>query len=69
MAVMGVAWQIGFIVGPAVGTSLLAAAPTLAWPLIAAVCLAAAGYALALERHIPERAQRTQSATGVTLRA
>lgn len=46
-------WELGYVVGPAIGGFVLAAAPFALWPLAAAVCLAAALAAFALERRIP----------------
>ena len=59
MAVMGFSWQLGFIVGPSVGGVLLAVAPDLLWPVMAAVCALAGGYALLIERRLPDAARRT----------
>jgi MFS family permease len=59
MAVMGLAWQLGFIVGPAAGGFLLAAAPHAFWLVPASICLAGGGYSLLLERRIPPRYRRT----------
>lgn len=59
MAVWGFSWQLGFIVGPAVGAALLAMTPIGTWLAAAAVCAWAAGYALSLDRQLPDRARRT----------
>ena len=59
MAVNGFSWQLGFIVGPAVGAAVLGAAPHALWVLAACVCAAAGAFALALERRLPEGAQLT----------
>jgi MFS family permease len=70
MAAMGMAWQVGFILGPVGGASLLAIAPTAAWLVIAGLCAGAAVFALTIERHLPEAAMRTarrEHATRVTL--
>lgn len=53
MAVSTISWDIGFIVGPAVGGFVLGAEPLALWPLAAFVCLAAGAGALALERGLP----------------
>jgi predicted MFS family arabinose efflux permease len=53
MAVSTISWDIGFIVGPAVGGFVLQAEPLALWPLAAAVCLVAGAGAIALERTIP----------------
>ena len=53
MAVNGFAWQLGFIVGPAAGATIMGAAPYALWPIAATTCLAGALGALALERALP----------------
>ena len=58
MAANGFSWQLGFIVGPALGAVVLARAPYLLWSAAAVAALAAGAYALALERHLPA-AERT----------
>lgn len=59
MAVSTISWDIGFIVGPAVGGFVLGAEPLALWPLAAAVCLVAAAGALALERSLPRHLRLT----------
>ena len=59
LAASSISWQIGWIVGPAVGGFVLQHRPLLLWPIAAAVNLACAGAALALERQLPERVRRT----------
>jgi MFS family permease len=59
MAVNGFSWQLGFIVGPAVGAAILGAEPHALWVLAAAVCAVAGASALVLERRLPEAAQLT----------
>ena len=59
MAFSSQSWQIGWIVGPAAGGFILEHAPNALWPLAAALNLAAAAAALALERRLPYRARRT----------
>jgi MFS family permease len=59
MAVTGFSWQLGFIVGPAVGGFFLGAGPTALWPAAACVCLLGGVYALVLERRLPGHALRT----------
>ncbi len=59
MAVSTTSWQLGFVVGPAVGGVVLDAEPLALWPLAAAVCLAAAAASLALERSIPRELRLT----------
>ncbi|MFL6028618.1 MAG: MFS transporter [Gaiellaceae bacterium] len=58
MALGSQSWQIGWIIGPAIGGVFLQHAPNLLWPAAAAVNLAAAGAALALETHLPRAARR-----------
>ena len=40
MAVSTTSWQVGFVIGPALGGLVLGLAPLALWPLAAAVCLA-----------------------------
>ena len=58
-AAASISWQMGWIVGPAAGGFLLQHRPLLLWPIAAAVNLACAGGALALEPRLPERVRRT----------
>jgi MFS family permease len=53
MAVSTTSWDIGFIVGPAVGGLVLQHEPYALWPLAAGLCLLAGVGALRLERLIP----------------
>ena len=59
MAVSTISWDIGFIVGPAVGGFVLQAEPLALWPLAAAVCLIAGAGSIALERTIPRELRLT----------
>lgn len=59
MAFSSISWQIGWIVGPAFGGFLLQHAPFALWPLLAAVNVAGAVGALALERRLPGTVRRT----------
>jgi predicted MFS family arabinose efflux permease len=59
MAVSTTSWDIGFIVGPAVGGIVLQHAPYALWPLAAAVCLVAGIGALSLERALPRELRLT----------
>ncbi len=61
MALRTAAWQVGFLVGPALGSFLLARASTGLWLGAAGACAAAAAGALLLERRIPAEAARTPS--------
>jgi MFS family permease len=53
MAFGSQSWQVGWIIGPAVGGFALQHAPNLLWPACAAINLVAGGAALGLERHLP----------------
>jgi MFS family permease len=64
MAVMGFAWQLGFVIGPALGTSLLAAAPRVTWPVFAVICTSGALLARVAERHLPASARRAPLPVG-----
>ena len=59
MAVSTMSWEVGFIVGPAVGGFVLGASPFALWPLAALACLAAGAGALTLERGIPRELRVT----------
>src|SRR3954471_1668811 len=54
MAAIGLSWWIGLALAPTLGTQLLAASPHAALLGAAAVAVATAAYALALERRLPE---------------
>jgi predicted MFS family arabinose efflux permease len=59
MALSTISWEIGFIIGPAIGGFVLDRHPLALWPLAAAVCLVAGVGALALERGIPPQLRLT----------
>ncbi|HXV57985.1 MAG TPA: MFS transporter [Gaiellaceae bacterium] len=59
MAVSTISWDVGFIVGPAVGGFVLGSKPLALWPLAAVVCLVAGAGALALERRLPRELRLT----------
>jgi predicted MFS family arabinose efflux permease len=59
MAVSTISWDVGFIVGPAIGGFVLGAEPLALWPLAGAVCLLAGAGAVALERDLPRRLRLT----------
>jgi MFS family permease len=61
-AAASISWQIGWIVGPAAGGFLLQHRPLLLWPIAAAVNLACAAGALALEPRLPAGVRRTPHA-------
>jgi MFS family permease len=54
MAVNGFSWQLGFILGPAVGASLLTLEPLAVWITAAAACLLGGAIALRLEHRLPD---------------
>ena len=62
MAVSTTSWQVGFVIGPALGGLVLEAEPLALWPLAAAACLGAAAGAVALERAIPRELRLTPAA-------
>jgi MFS family permease len=65
MAFSSQSWQVGWIVGPAVGGFVLQHSPNLLWPGAAFINLLAAGAAFGLERSLPRavrRAPRTEAA-------
>jgi MFS family permease len=59
MALSTMSWEIGFVVGPAIGGFVLDHEPLALWPLAAGVCLVAGAGALALERGIPRELRLT----------
>ena len=59
MAMSSSSWQVGFIIGPAVGGFVLQAEPYALWAVAAAACLAGGIWALALERRLPRGVRRT----------
>jgi MFS family permease len=61
MAFGSQSWQVGWIIGPAVGGFVLQHAPNALWPAAAALNVAAALFALALERHLPRAVARAPS--------
>jgi MFS family permease len=59
MALRTIAWQVGFMIGPAIGSFLLARSETGLWLGAAAACLLAGAGSLALDRKIPDHAALT----------
>jgi len=59
MALSTISWEIGFVIGPAIGGFVLDREPLALWPLAAGACLLAGVGALALERGIPPRLRLT----------
>jgi MFS family permease len=59
MALSSQSWQVGWIVGPAIGGFILQHEPYALWPLAAAANVIGAAYALRLERGLPREVLRT----------
>jgi MFS family permease len=59
MAVSTTSWDIGFIIGPAVGGLILQYEPYALWPLAAGLCLLGGLGALRLERLVPRQLRLT----------
>ncbi len=59
MALSSASWQLGFVIGPAIGGRVLDRHRVALWLLASVTCAAAAVGALALEPAIPERLRRT----------
>jgi MFS family permease len=59
LALRTIAWQLGFMAGPALGSLLLARSATGLWLGAAGACLVAGVASLGLERRIPHYAART----------
>jgi predicted MFS family arabinose efflux permease len=59
MAVSTNSWDLGFLLGPAIGGFVLAAEPLALWPLAAVGCLAAGAGCLALESRLPPQLRLT----------
>jgi MFS family permease len=69
MALRTIAWQVGFMAGPALGSYLLVRSPTGLWLGAAGACLLAAAGSLALEPRIPKHAARTPGSARVPRKA
>ena len=69
MALRTISWQLGFMIGPVVGSFLLARSETALWLGAAAACLLAGVGSLALERKIPDQAARTPGPVRVPRKA
>jgi MFS family permease len=68
MAFSSQSWQVGWIVGPAVGGFILQHEPYALWPIAAAVNLIGSGWALALERRLPRGVRTTPTGEETALR-
>jgi MFS family permease len=62
LAASSISWQIGWIVGPAVGGFLLQHRPLVLWPLAAVANLVFAALAMRLERDLPADVRKTPHA-------
>lgn len=63
LAIMGFSWQAGFMIGPAIGATLLTVGPVALPVASAGLCLVAVAGALAMERGLPAEHARTPSVT------
>jgi MFS family permease len=59
LASAGFSWQLGFIVGPLIGATLLAVEPPSLWIVASLICFVAAVAALRLDLRLPEHARVT----------
>jgi MFS family permease len=59
MALAAASWEVGFVLGPAIGGFVLATEPLALWPIAACVCVVAIVATLALERSLPADLRRT----------
>jgi MFS family permease len=59
MAISTNSWDLGFLIGPAIGGFILAAEPLALWPLAAIACLAGGAGALSLESRLPAKLRLT----------
>ena len=66
LALSSLSWQVGWILGPAAGGFFLGHAPLALWPCAAGVNLLCAGWAIALERRLPENVRLTPLASLAT---
>jgi MFS family permease len=69
MAMRTIAWQVGFMVGPALGSFLLERSATGLWVGATVACVLAGVGSLALERQIPDDAQLTPGPARVPRKA
>jgi predicted MFS family arabinose efflux permease len=59
MAISTNSWDLGFLLGPAIGGFILAAEPLALWPLAALACIAAGWGCLAMEARLPRELRLT----------
>jgi MFS family permease len=62
-ALVSNSWDVGYIVGPAIGGLVLSVAPLALWPLAAGVCLLGALAAVGIERMLPPGLRLTPAAS------
>jgi MFS family permease len=67
MAFSSQSWQVGWIVGPAVGGFILQHQPYALWPIAAGANLVGVGWALLLERRLPRGVRLTPTAVRAEL--
>lgn len=68
-AVSTSSWEVGFVVGPAVGGFLLQVEPYALWPVAAGMCAVVAVASLALERRLPRALLLTPAAQAASASA
>lgn len=59
MALSSMSWEVGFVIGPAIGGFVLASEPLALWPLAAAVLAASVVFVLRTEQRLPPALRRT----------
>jgi len=59
MALSSMSWEVGFVIGPAVGGFILASEPLALWPIAAAVLAASVFAVLGNEKRLPPALRRT----------
>jgi MFS family permease len=63
MALSATSWQVGFVIGPAIGGVVLDLYPPALWAGAAAACLLSSAASLAIEPGLPREARRTPART------
>jgi MFS family permease len=59
MALSSMSWEVGFVIGPAIGGFVLASEPLALWPIAAAVLVVSVFAVLATEQRLPPDLRRT----------
>jgi MFS family permease len=59
MALSAMSWEVGYVIGPALGGLVLASQPIALWPVAAAICAVTVAPVIALERLLPARLRLT----------